>query len=224
LGLPYEAEALDYGELGVLPGRFVDPKSIHRHSTVVDQSADAWREQLADGRNARLAREFLCHLGPDIVDDLGYSFDEIDQQIAKNSSLSFSPPWRSLVKPKAERGALESAYVTADHFLVGAGRRRLGSVVLAQVSTRIAQSKGVAARALLKNSAFSQWTRTALRALRRVPDAASTDYEMQTESAPAETHDGWLSASVAAGQAAAYDALLQEMRKGKPTHRSSVPG
>ena len=77
IGLDFEEEMIDYqSRIGVLPGKLVDPKSIHKHGTAVDDYLEAWKKSLKTNQDKTIAKGFMEHLGKDLVSKLGYSYDE----------------------------------------------------------------------------------------------------------------------------------------------------
>jgi SAM-dependent methyltransferase len=78
LDLAHEPRMLDYGQTGVLPGRLVDPKSIHRHRGPVPDYLDAWRSRFRTPDEIRLAHALLEHLGRPLLADCGYAYDDLE--------------------------------------------------------------------------------------------------------------------------------------------------
>lgn len=79
LGIPYRQAMLDYGAADAPRGSFGDPRSVHKHDTVVRDYTDNWREHLADRRLGDFARRYIASLGDSILKDLGYSLENILQ-------------------------------------------------------------------------------------------------------------------------------------------------
>lgn len=81
LQLEYVPAMVDYGVRGVLPGRLVDPRSIHRHSRPVADYAETWRTRFRSVPEVELAHAFLAHLGRPLVEALGYDADDLHRAL-----------------------------------------------------------------------------------------------------------------------------------------------
>jgi SAM-dependent methyltransferase len=77
LQLEYVPAMVEYGVRGVLPGRLVDPRSIHRHSRPVTDYTETWRTRFRSASEVELAHAFLAHLGQPLVEALGYDHDDL---------------------------------------------------------------------------------------------------------------------------------------------------
>jgi hypothetical protein len=101
IGLNFCAEMIEYGDKVKLSGTFVDKKSIYKHNKPVSDYADQWREGFVSSQSQRFAREYLESLGPELVSQLGYSFDELLQTLPSPSFIRnlFTVPWQQLLRP-----------------------------------------------------------------------------------------------------------------------------
>jgi len=73
LGIPFEAEAIAYGEKGDAPGRLGDPTGVARHTRPVTSSVSRWAAEIA-ARPATLAlvSKLVDELDPADLETLGY--------------------------------------------------------------------------------------------------------------------------------------------------------
>ncbi|MFC1497561.1 sulfotransferase [Verrucomicrobiota bacterium] len=78
LNISYEAEMLNYGDrIGVLEGKLVDPKSIHKHNKCVADYSGKWKSKINTRQEKYLAYSFLKHLDQDMENRFGYSFKDM---------------------------------------------------------------------------------------------------------------------------------------------------
>lgn len=91
LNLRFDSAMLQYGSQPRPAGRFGDPHRVNQHDTVVRDYADQWSMNLVEMGLLDYTREYLTHLGNDVLSTLGYSAAEI------NSSLQQS--WQAFSRP-----------------------------------------------------------------------------------------------------------------------------
>lgn len=87
LQLEYVPAMVDYGVRGILPGRLVDPRSIHRHSRPVTDYTETWRTRFRSTAEVELAHAFLAHLGRPLVEALGYDADDLRWALPSATSV-----------------------------------------------------------------------------------------------------------------------------------------
>ncbi|MCP4535630.1 MAG: methyltransferase domain-containing protein [Chloroflexi bacterium] len=224
LDLEFELEMLRYGDqVGVLSGKLVDTKSIHQHQIVVKDYRDAWRSKLTTRQERHLAQAFLTHLGVELTNSLGYSYQELANAIPKErQGWTPLPSWQTLMTPTAQKSWLQ--------------RRTLELLYIWQkkgTSATLKQIGGWAVKLGVK-SFGAGWKRTKnlsiLRPIRqRVRDirnrfytalgkrSVSSDYRVVVQSqVTPDLLRGWQVASVAEQQFMAYHSLLKKMYKGEP--------
>jgi hypothetical protein len=110
--LDYESGMLHYGDHGVLPGKLVDPKSIHRHGGPVTDYLDTWRSRFRSGQELHLARAFIAHLGRPLTESVGYPYNELLAAIPRKSKEGrFVVPWQTLVTPTHQRSSLQNGLI-----------------------------------------------------------------------------------------------------------------
>lgn len=109
LGLEFEPEMLNYGErVGVLPGKLVDPKGIRKHQAPVKDYAYAWQSKFTIRQEKHIAQAFLAHLGSELINSLGYSYDELISAVSEHNR-GWSPlvRWEVLITPSKQRSRLQ---------------------------------------------------------------------------------------------------------------------
>lgn len=131
LEVDFEPAIIHYKEnAGLLPGKLVDPKSIHLHSGPVKQYLDSWKETLDTGQRIQLARGFVESIGKECLGALGYDFLEIMKQLPRcDRPKSYFIDWSTLMKePKTSRQQrdIELAFATEN-------RQQTGHVRLAKI-------------------------------------------------------------------------------------------
>ncbi len=113
LKIPFEPEMLNYGKkLGVLPGKLVDPKSIHKHDTPVKDYVDAWQSLFVTSQERYIAQVFLTHLGPELVNSFGYSYQDLYATVPFDENR-WAPvaKWDVLMTPRDQRNYLKSCKI-----------------------------------------------------------------------------------------------------------------
>lgn len=94
LGLAFVPEILEYTSARELwsQSSLGDKKSIAKHSVPVDNYVNAWRESLGDSRFRYLVRRYLETLGSDVVQQMGYPFEDLRRNIAGSTVRSAMNP------------------------------------------------------------------------------------------------------------------------------------
>jgi hypothetical protein len=112
-GLEYTPDMIEYGDKVHLQGSFVDKKSIYRHNGPVSNYKDAWRKALKSPQGLRFARGYLNMLGKELVDELGYPYDELIEYLSSPYPLEkfVTLSWMELVEPDAHRPWMRRLYL-----------------------------------------------------------------------------------------------------------------
>lgn len=224
LGLHFEPGMLRYGDkVGVLQGKLVDPKSIHKHQMPVKDYAEAWKTKLQSRQSRHLARAFLAHLGKDLVESMGYSFDELMGGIPLVPGRSPIASWQHIMYPAERRSrrdawGIEFAYRWQQH-----GRRAALRSAVKHPTFLAARLSERAANTMRSSALGRVWqaVRRRVRGSRETagnPRAASTEYHVvnSPEALSPLLRNGWQDPSLPDRQLAAYRPLLEDMRQGKP--------
>jgi len=94
LGIPFEAEAIAYGENGGASKGLGDPTGIARHTRPVTTSVSTWAAQIAANEETlRMVSGEVDELDPADLATLGYSRDQIVAQLeaARGASMPLKP-------------------------------------------------------------------------------------------------------------------------------------
>lgn len=111
IGVDFEEDMLNYkSNIGVLKGKLVDPKSIHSHDKPVKDYKEEWKNKLDTNQKKILAKSFIEHLDKDLIESLGYSYDELisffnDKKLNNNRFNDVS--WNDLMSPSGTRTQLQ---------------------------------------------------------------------------------------------------------------------
>lgn len=95
LNVSYEPSMIEYGGKNrVFKGKLIDPKSIHKHNLPVRDYLSTWEKILDSDAKRKFAYDYLIYLGEELIDILGYDFDELIKQLSDlglshNRKLSF---------------------------------------------------------------------------------------------------------------------------------------
>ena len=232
LGLEFEPGMLDYGKrVGVLPGRLVDPKSIQKHGTAVNDYADAWRSKYTSRQERHFARGLLADLGPELVNSLAYSYEDLAYFVSPQGR-GWAPlvRWEVLMKHPAQRSRLqewrlnfafhwqkEGATSAIKHAARGIARLTSSPV---RTDWRMISKQAGNAPAQLSPRRPARGVRERRDQGQGTSDAqpASTDYAVLRDASAmcADTLQGWQSPSVAERQLASYAPLLKAMYERHP--------
>jgi sulfotransferase family protein len=84
IGVKYETQMLNYkSTIGILKGTLIDPKGVHKHDMPVSDYLESWKEKLKNIQLSILAKGFIEHLGKELIDELGYSFLQLNNYCDK---------------------------------------------------------------------------------------------------------------------------------------------
>lgn len=213
LDLVYEPNMLNYGDLGVLPGTLVDPKSIHRHHKPVADYIDIWRSKFKSAQELHLARAFLAHLGRPLVESIGYPYDELLTVVSTRPKV-WTPvvQWQTLMTPPMQRSKLQNILVL------------LTLLWRKQTLSRIARMLQTARQNLWRRARGNPLLRAVIHRIRNqisrfapwYNQGVSTDYKVvKPTEISGEILRGWQDPLAASGQMAAYRPLLQNMYQGQ---------
>lgn len=206
IGLDYELGMVNYGDFSVLPGKLVDPKSIHRHNKPVADYIDMWRTRFKSAQERHLAEAFLAHLGRPLIEGMGYSHDELMATISgKPKQLVPIVPWRVLLMPPEERSVFQKMYVEILCMWQKEGTFRILYHMLRKLEQKVLPS-GV-----------RQWLRRWF--VKECNASVSVSYGHEVIDGGAvckELLSGWKDAAVAQRQHAAFVPLLRQMYRGNP--------
>ncbi len=118
LGIEFYEEMLNYGNTPAPKGSLNDPVGIHRHTKPSTTSLEKWKELASDTQHRHFALSYLEDLGPDIVNRMGYAFDDIFDALQHTSGYGQKQreifPWSIAMKPKEDWTLRE--HVTADRY------------------------------------------------------------------------------------------------------------
>ncbi|MBX3287244.1 MAG: sulfotransferase, partial [Actinobacteria bacterium] len=99
LGLDFEPAMIDYGDRPPPRGRFYDRRGLPRYRRPEPASLEKWRALADDPQRRHIARSILMELGPEVVERLGYSFDDLLQGVSDGTEGTVVCPWPSLMLP-----------------------------------------------------------------------------------------------------------------------------
>lgn len=232
LELEFEPEMLNYGEtIGVLKGKLVDPKSIQKHKVPVTDYSQVWRTIFTTRQEKHLAQAFLVHLGPELVNGLGYSYKEL-ANVVSGKGKGWAPlvRWDVLMrspeqKSRRQKLELDIVYTWQKEGLIAATRhvgQRLINFVFKPliISLRIvwARTRILPIMFPIRRLVRTVRNRQASRQVSSSSQSVSSDYRIVDK--PYETSPvvlpGWQSPSVAERQLEAYIPLLKAMHEGNP--------
>lgn len=231
LKLDFEPKMLNYGEqVGLLPGKMVDPKSIQKHQAPVKDHLATWQSRFSTRQERHLARAFLAHLGTELVNSLGYSFEQLESSVAAPGwgwrplvrwNLLMLPPGRRTRIQKSELG-ITSAWQKDG--LGGISKRlgkRGGKMILAlfRQALRVCRKR---VKTILYARPRPRWATAICKRDSSYhaypPQAVSSEYQLveNPKLLASQLEYGWRTRSVADRQLAAYRPLLDEMHRGNP--------
>jgi hypothetical protein len=102
LNLSFNDEMLNYGSRQKPKGVHGDKVSTHFYKAPSNENLNKWLELVNHRQTQHFALSYIDQLGPDIVDELGYSFKEMKSSISSEKHNSSGPifPWHIALSPK----------------------------------------------------------------------------------------------------------------------------
>lgn len=89
IGIDFLPEMVEYGRQNLPRWRLGDPSAVYRQSRPDVHNADKWIAMMEDPQVWRLANDYLRLLGPNTIDQMGYSYSELEQLVE-----GYRPAWR----------------------------------------------------------------------------------------------------------------------------------
>ena len=81
LDLSYSVDMLEYGRKPTPPGRYGDSVGVQQHTRPEDTSLDRWLELGRSKQTRHFAQEYLAALGPALMAEMGYDYDELQARL-----------------------------------------------------------------------------------------------------------------------------------------------
>ncbi|MCB0170542.1 MAG: sulfotransferase [Anaerolineae bacterium] len=108
--LNIQTETLDYSQMlnygnKNLKGRFGDPIGVKKHTAPVTNSLDSWKTLADNPQTRHFAITYLEELGAETIENLGYSYKELKEDISSASNFKSSNqviPWHIATRPYME--------------------------------------------------------------------------------------------------------------------------
>jgi len=89
IGVDFEPEIIDYGGKNLPKWKFGDRNSIYDKQKPSSDNLEKWKERLDDAQTWKFANDYLTILGREAVEELGYSYDRIMEEIGKRAPSGF---------------------------------------------------------------------------------------------------------------------------------------
>ena len=224
IGLGYEPGMLNYGEHGLLPGKLVDPKSIHRHGGPVTDYLDTWRLRFKSAQELHLARAFLAHLGRPLTESVGYPYDEMLGAIpAKSKASDFVVPWQTLMTSPDKRSSFQNGLINFAYVWQERGASKALYHIPALAWHKALHILHATRKQLWRRARNTRLFRTMAPRIPRLSseslfsrnEKVSGDYQrIEPSDIPQDLLLGWRDPLVAERQLAAYRPLLEDMYQG----------
>jgi hypothetical protein len=113
IGIEYQSGMVDYADSEPVKGFMQDRTGIQQHDRPSASRIESWRQMLVDPQQIHFAQNYLCDLGVDTIDRLGYSYDELNDAVrhaAERKRGGLLLPWRvALLHPKELKGRDQQA-------------------------------------------------------------------------------------------------------------------
>ena len=102
LNLSYESGMLEYDNSAEVAGFMQDRTGVHQYSRPEKNRTESWRDLLSDSQQLHFAESYLLALGKETIDALGYSYDELMDEVRsaaeRNRSKAKIFPWRVAIR------------------------------------------------------------------------------------------------------------------------------
>ncbi len=131
LGLSFHDSMLDYSRTPAPKGKMNDPVGIHQHTRPSTASIDKWKTMAGDAQSRHFALSYLDALGQDTIGQLGYSWEQIrqDLQPASPPDDRGEPvfPWSIAIRPRQQWTARER-FIAERYFAIRKKGRLRGTL------------------------------------------------------------------------------------------------
>ena len=105
LGIPYFREMLEYSRTAAPVGKLNDHAGIHQHDRPHSESVNKWMRMNEDAQECHFALSYVDGLGRDVVERLGYSFDDTKEALSRRSCIGGGRhlfPWGLAMRSRSE--------------------------------------------------------------------------------------------------------------------------
>jgi hypothetical protein len=108
IGLEYQSGMVDYSDTEPVQGFMQDRTGIQQHTRPSSTRIESWRQLLGDAQQLHFAQKYLQTLGPQTIEALGYSYDDLNDEIRAARATakgSVTLPWSTaLTDPRFKQG------------------------------------------------------------------------------------------------------------------------
>jgi len=91
INIPYQRGILEYGSSKPLIGRYGDQVGVFKHKAAVTDYVEKWIENLSEPNLCDFGKKYLKELGPELIAELGYSYDETMAKLDKKELIIEEP-------------------------------------------------------------------------------------------------------------------------------------
>jgi len=92
LGIDFESEILNYHKQTSDTWQFGDKESIYNYDKPVSEMANKWSKAIGNPIMWRLAADYLKYLGPELINQMNYAYDDLFHILESQKSLSKLAP------------------------------------------------------------------------------------------------------------------------------------
>jgi hypothetical protein len=69
----------------------IDTKSVHKHNRPVSDYLSSWKKNIDNSQKKSIAIDYICDLGGELLNELGYSYDAIMSELKNHKVKEISP-------------------------------------------------------------------------------------------------------------------------------------
>lgn len=84
IGIPFSPGITNYNAVGFEKWAFGDPGKVYSMTRPDRENLNRWIDSLQNPKVWRLCKDYLDRLGPDIIGELGYSYEELKRTLLNN--------------------------------------------------------------------------------------------------------------------------------------------
>jgi hypothetical protein len=134
LGVPFVSEIIEYGSKDIPRWHYGD-KKVYHYTQPASQNAEKWIQALSAPKVWRLANDYLQLLGKETIEQMGYSYEELQQIIEAHQPhwirlwFTFSLVWL-LKKPVEERKSWQRGIV---RLIKSLRQRGIGGMLVSKI-------------------------------------------------------------------------------------------
>jgi hypothetical protein len=115
LGLDYHPQMLDYGQAPPPQGAMGDSSTVNKLNRPTADRLNQWQDLAAQPQTLHIAQQYLQTLGPDLLQKIGYSYDELSRPLGTEApdQAGLEITWQQIFEPDQSMSKQQKAAALA---------------------------------------------------------------------------------------------------------------